>query len=126
MESPHVPKGSSLPRGLNDEPKKATRGKQPYENKEAEANQYYPESQAVGHVGDCQMIEPKDKAQIAMAHTRLYVGLSSGAVILVATFLRDLFADPALRWFLIIALTSFAICIGASNGGAICRHRNFH
>ena len=60
------------------------------------------------------MIEPKDRAYLALAHTRLYVGLSSGAVILVATFLRDLFTHPVLRPLLLIAVVSFAICIGAT------------
>ncbi len=59
-------------------------------------------------------MEPKDKAHVALAHTRLYVGLSSGAVILIATFLRDVFTHPVLRPVLLIAVGLFAICIGAT------------
>ena len=60
------------------------------------------------------MLEPKDRVSLSFAHMRLMIGLSAGAVILVATFLRDLLSEPTLRPLLIIALVSFAFCIALS------------
>lgn len=53
----------------------------------------------------------KYKFEVASRWMRLLIGLSTGAVIAVATFLRDLFTVPVARSLLLVALGSFAISV---------------
>ncbi len=42
---------------------------------------------------------------------RLLIGLSSGAVILVATLIDRVFPNPSVRWALLLAVAGFAMCV---------------
>lgn len=53
----------------------------------------------------------KYKYEVASRWMRLLIGLSTGAVIAIATFLRDLFTVPVARSLLLIAVGSFAISV---------------
>ena len=47
---------------------------------------------------------------------RLLIGLSSGAVIFVATLIDRVFPNPSVRWALLLAIAGFAMCVVFSLG----------
>ena len=57
--------------------------------------------------------EAEDRLDFTMVGdlVRLITGLSSGAVILIATFLRDVFPEPTIGLVLKVALGAFVVCI---------------
>lgn len=53
----------------------------------------------------------KHKYEVISRYLRLLIGLSLGAVVLMATLLSDLFREPVARPLLLGALISFALCV---------------
>ena len=60
--------------------------------------------------------EPMQGMQLISQFVRLLIALSSGAVLLVGTFLRDVFPNPSVNWALLLAVAGFAMCVVFSLG----------
>ena len=56
-------------------------------------------------------IMPEETSAVPAQYLRLLITLSSGALILVAAFLRDVFRSPIARPILGIAIGAFALCV---------------
>lgn len=56
----------------------------------------------------------KHKYHAEFQYRRLLVGLSTGAVIAIATLLRDLFPQPIAKWLLIVTVFGFSVSVIAN------------
>jgi len=51
------------------------------------------------------------KFQAVLQYTKLLVSLSTGGVLAIAIFLRELFTVPVAKWLLVVTVTAFSLSV---------------